>query len=101
MYLPIWLFFLYFCLVLVAWIFLFLMMLLFLARQGLLLDSQHPEGWEKMRELESRRRVAKLEVEEHAITAPKFLKSLQGVTTLEEGQNAHFEAQVKFYLLNS
>ena len=50
-----------------------------------------------MRELESRRRVAKLEVEEHAITAPKFLKSLQGVTTLEEGQNAHFEAQVWIY----
>ena len=63
-----------------------------------MLDSQHPEGWEKMRELESRRRVAKLEVEEHAITAPKFLKSLQGVTTLEEGQNAHFEAQVLIYI---
>ena len=42
------------------------------ARKGLLLDSQHPEGWEKMRELESRRRVARLEVEETEITAPTF-----------------------------
>jgi len=65
------------------------------ARKGLLLDSQHPEGWEKMRELESRRRVARLEVEEVAATAPRFLTQFQGVTTLAEGQAAHFEAQVE------
>lgn len=65
------------------------------ARKGLLLDSQHPEGWEKMRELESRRRVARLEVEEPEITAPKFLTQLQGITTLEEGQSAHFEAKIE------
>lgn len=63
------------------------------ARKGLLLDSQHPEGWEKMRELESRRQGAKLQVEEPAVTAPKFITQLQGVTSLSEGQNAHFEAQ--------
>merc|ERR1712128_271396 len=65
------------------------------ARKGLLLDSQHPEGWEKMRELESRRKGGRLEVEETAVTAPKFVTQLQGVTSLSEGQSAHFEAQVE------
>ena len=68
---------------------------MFAARKGLLLDSQHPEGWEKMRELESRRRVARLEVEEVAATAAKFLTQLQGNATLAEGQSAHFEAQIE------
>ena len=48
-----------------------------------------------MRELESRRRVTRLEVEETAVTAPKFVTKLQGASTLEEGQNAHFEAQIE------
>lgn len=61
----------------------------------MLLDSQHPEGWEKMRELESRRRVARLEVEELTATPPRFLTQLQGLTSLAEGQSAHFEAQVE------
>ena len=65
------------------------------ARKGLLLDSQHPEGWEKMREMESRRTGGRLEVEEPNITAAKFLKQLQGVTMLAEGQHAHFEAQIE------
>jgi len=65
------------------------------ARKGLLLDSQHPEGWEKMRELESRSKVGRLEVEETAVTAPKFVTQLQGVTSLAEGQSAHFEAQIE------
>ena len=65
------------------------------ARKGLLLDSQHPEGWEKMRELESRRRNTRLEVEEHEVTAPMFVTQFQGVTTLEEGQSAHFEAKIE------
>ena len=71
------------------------MFLLFSARKGLLLDSQHPEGWEKMRELESRRTVSKLQVEESEIVTPRFLKQLQGVTSLAEGQHAHFEGQVE------
>lgn len=65
------------------------------ARKNLLLDSNHPEGWEKMRELESRRKVARLEVEEKPITAPRFVTELQGVTSLNEGQSAHFEAQLE------
>lgn len=48
-----------------------------------------------MRELESRRRIARLEVEEHEISAPRFLTQLQGLTTLEEGQSAHFEAKIE------
>ena len=59
------------------------------------MDSQHPEGWEKMQEMESRRVGGRLEVEEPTISSPKFLKQLQGVTTLAEGQHAHFEAQIE------
>jgi len=65
------------------------------AKKNLLLDSQHPEGWEKMRELESRRRADRLQVEEPEISAPKFNTQLQGVTSLSEGQTAHFEAQIQ------
>ena len=48
-----------------------------------------------MQEMESRRIGGRLEVEEPAISSPKFLKQLQGVTTLAEGQHAHFEAQIE------
>merc|ERR1719412_2265093 len=65
------------------------------ARKGLVLDSQHPEGWEKMKEMESRRMVTKLQVEEHEAVTPRFLKQLQGVNMLAEGQHAHFEGQIE------
>merc|ERR1719206_351235 len=65
------------------------------ARKGLLLDSQHPGGWEKMQGMEKRQRYQTLEVEEPAITAPKFVTQLQGMTSLAEGQSAHFEAQIE------
>lgn len=45
--------------------------------------------------MESRRTVSKLEVEETAISAARFIKQLQGVNMLAEGQHAHFEAQVE------
>ena len=48
-----------------------------------------------MQEMESRRIGGRLEVEEPTISSPKFLKQLQGVTTLAEGQHAHFEAQIE------
>lgn len=67
----------------------------FPARKGLLLDSQHPEGWEKMKGMEQRQRVQHLAVEEPAITAPKFITQLQGLASLSEGQSAHFEAQIE------
>merc|ERR1719402_158301 len=65
------------------------------ARKGLMLDSQHPEGWEKMRDLEARRHVARLEVEETSATAPRFVAELQGSSNLAEGQTAHFEAKLE------
>merc|ERR1719412_136488 len=65
------------------------------ARKGLVLDSQHPEGWEKMKEMESRRMVTKLQVEEHEAVTPRFQKQLQGVNMLAEGQHAHFEGQIE------
>merc|ERR1719422_1026104 len=65
------------------------------ARKGLVLDSQHPEGWEKMQSMESRRTVTKLQVEETKSVSPRFLKQLQGVSMLAEGQHAHFEGQIE------
>ena len=48
-----------------------------------------------MKEMESRRMVTKLQVEEHEAVTPRFLKQLQGVNMLAEGQHAHFEGQIE------
>ena len=45
--------------------------------------------------MERRQRYQTLEVEEPSITAPKFVTQLQGMTSLAEGQSAHFEAQIE------
>ena len=39
--------------------------------------------------------MTKLQVEEHQICTPRFLKQFQGVTMLAEGQQAHFEGQIE------
>ena len=61
----------------------------FLARSGLLLDSDHTDALEKIRYLESKhQRTAE---EEMAVSeAPHFGHQLKDVT-LDEGQPAHFE----------
>jgi titin len=85
------------------------------------LDSQHPEGWEKMKSLEARSAHRRLDVEELPIGPPHFVTELvvshlfrivlrwntifvsmfhsvlflQGNTTLNEGGVAHFEAQIE------
>jgi titin len=64
-------------------------------RKSILLDTQHPEGLEKIRELEAQGRPTRLEVEEPIPTPPRLVTELRGTTEIYEGQTAHFEAQVE------
>ena len=45
-------------------------------KQSLLLDSQHPEGWEKMKSMESRSGYGRLEVEDLPVGPPHFVTEL-------------------------
>ncbi|GLH07319.1 LOW QUALITY PROTEIN: Titin [Gryllus bimaculatus] len=65
------------------------------ARRSIYLESQHPEGLQKIQELEAQGRPGRLEVEEPIPTPPRFITELRGTTELVEGQTAHFEAQVE------
>jgi titin len=65
------------------------------ARKGLLLDSQHPEGWEKMKNLESRGNYSRLQVEDMPVGPPHFVTDFMGIATMCEGEIAHFEAQIE------
>ncbi|XP_031367951.1 titin isoform X4 [Apis dorsata] len=65
------------------------------SRRSILLDTQHPDGLEKIRELEAQGRPARLEVEEPPVTPPRFVTELRGTTEVYEGQTAHFECQVE------
>lgn len=49
----------------------------FLARRSILLDTQHPDGLEKIRELEAQGHPARLEVEEPPLTPPRFVSELR------------------------
>jgi hypothetical protein len=51
--------------------------ILFLARRSIYLESQHPEGLAKIRELEAQGRPARLEVEEPVATPPHFITELR------------------------
>lgn len=65
-------------------------------RQSLMLDSHHPEGWEKVKHLEARSVAhGRLEVEDMPVGPPQFVTELMGQTSLSEGQIAHFEAQIE------
>lgn len=57
---------------------LFLIIIFFsIARRSILLDTQHPDGLEKIRELEAQGRPARLEVEEPPVTPPRFVRELR------------------------
>lgn len=64
-------------------------------RRSILLDTHHPEGLQKIRELEAQGHPARLEVEEPVPYPPRFVTELRGTTEIYEGQTAHFEAQVE------
>ncbi|XP_011704408.1 PREDICTED: titin [Wasmannia auropunctata] len=65
------------------------------SRRSILLDTQHPDGLEKIRELEAQGHPARLEIEEPPVTSPRFITELRGTTEVYEGQTAHFECQVE------
>jgi hypothetical protein len=50
---------------------------LFTARRSIYLESQHPEGLAKIRELEAQGRPGRLEVEEPVATPPRFITELR------------------------
>ncbi len=65
-------------------------------RQSLMLDSHHPEGWEKVKHLEARSAAhGRLEVEDLPVGPPQFVTELIGQGNMVEGQIAHFEAQIE------
>ena len=65
-------------------------------RQTLILDSQHPDGWKKVKQLEARGAShGRLEVEDLPVGPPHFVTELMGQSSLAEGQIAHFEAQIE------
>jgi hypothetical protein len=51
--------------------------ILSLARRSIYLESQHPEGLAKIRELEAQGRPARLEVDEPDATPPRFITELR------------------------
>ncbi|XP_067120871.1 titin [Centruroides vittatus] len=65
------------------------------ARRSIYYDTQHPEGLEKIRELECQTRYETIEIEERPICKPYFTTQLRGLTELTEGQSAHLECQVE------
>ncbi|XP_024080936.1 titin isoform X2 [Cimex lectularius] len=65
------------------------------SRRNILLDTHHPEGLEKIRELEAQGHPQRLEVEEPVPSPPRFVTELRGTNELAEGQTAHFEAQIE------
>ena len=69
-----------------------------LAKQSLLLESQHGDALEKLRYLEDSSRFSKSTTEETVITqAPNFVVKLSGLTNLWEGQSAHVEGRLEPY----
>jgi titin len=65
------------------------------SRRSIILDSQHPDGLEKIQKLEAQSRPSRLEVEDQPVSPPRFVTDLRGTTELNEGQTAHFEGQVE------
>ncbi|XP_044003588.1 titin isoform X2 [Aphidius gifuensis] len=63
-------------------------------RRSILFDTQHPDGFEKIRELEAQGHPVRLEVEEPLASPPQFVTELHGTTEIFEGQSAHFECQI-------
>lgn len=67
----------------------------FAGHRSIILDSQHPNGLEKIRQLEAQGHNTRMEVDEPAATPPRFVTELRGTTHVHEGQTAHFECQVE------
>lgn len=58
-------------------------------------DSQHPEGWAKIRALEALDRAPRPEEVELPSQPPMFMTPLVGKTEIPENTRAHFECRVE------
>lgn len=65
------------------------------SRRSIILETHHPDGLEKIRELEAQGHPARLEVEEPVPIPPRFVTELRGTPEVYEGKTAHFEAQIE------
>lgn len=65
-----------------------------IAKESLLLDSQHPDGLAKIQQLEAPRAPRQAEPEE-AHGPPRFTSNLTGTTRVMERAAAHFETRVE------
>lgn len=66
------------------------------AKKQLILESQHPEGLQKIQHLEDTSRYERdTWVQEEVQIKPKFLTQLNLQENLKEGQNAHFECRLE------
>lgn len=65
------------------------------AKSSIILDSQRPEGLEKIRELESAEPFRRPEIPD-AVTRqrPVFTMPLQNIDNIQEGQTAHFDCRL-------
>ena len=67
-----------------------------ISKQDILLDTQHPEGLEKIRYLEEDSRYARKEETTTTVSIkPRFLGPLKGTNKIVEGQKAHFEIRLE------
>ena len=67
-----------------------------ISKQDILLDTQHPEGLEKIRYLEDDSRYARKEETTTTVSIkPRFLGPLKGTNKIVEGQKAHFEIRLE------
>ena len=67
-----------------------------ITKHDVMVDSQHPEGLEKIRYLEDDSRYSRSVKEETSISIkPKFLGPMKGTNKIVEGQKAHFEIRLE------
>lgn len=64
-------------------------------RRNIILDTQHPDGLEKIQKLESKAGPSRTEIDDLPVTPPRFVTALRGPSEVYEGHTAHFEAQVE------
>ena len=68
---------------------------LFSAKGSLLLDTQHPEGLSKIRDLEGANKWQRPDYEDsRAFQRPVFTVPLHNLEPLNEGETAHFECRL-------
>lgn len=72
---------------------------MFLAKESLLLDTQHEGALQKIYALEDSSRYHRREETSESIVtqAPKFVVQLNGPTELVEGHSAHYECRIEPY----